>query len=159
MEIIKMKLSEIRPYKNNPRKNDKGVEKVATSIKTFGFKVPVIVDKKGEIVAGHTRVKAAEKLGMEEIPCIVADDLTQEQIRAFRIADNRVAEESEWDIDLLNLELEEIDLFTGFEEDEIDLFESTKDIEDLLDDYKEPEKKALCCPQCGYEGEKREFEK
>ena len=108
MEIINKKLNELIPYINNPRKNDNAVDKVASSIKNFGFKVPVIIDSKGEIVAGHTRLKAAKKLNMEEIPCIVANDLTDSQIKAFRIADNRVAEESEWDMELLNIELQGI---------------------------------------------------
>ena len=81
MEIITKKISEIIPYENNPRKNDDAVEYVANSIKEFGFKVPVIIDKNNVIVAGHTRVKAAERLGIEEIPCIMADDLTDEQIK------------------------------------------------------------------------------
>lgn len=83
------KISEIKPYRNNPRKNDKAVDAVATSIKEFGFKNPIIVDGAGEIIAGHTRLKAAEKLGFEEVPVIEAADLTDEQAKAFRLADNK----------------------------------------------------------------------
>lgn len=108
MEIIYKKLSELHPYKNNPRKNDSAVDAVAASIKEFGFKVPVVIDKDGMIVAGHTRYKAAKKLKINEIPCIVADDLTDEQIKAFRLADNKVGELAEWDFDLLSDELDGI---------------------------------------------------
>ena len=83
---------------------------MAASIKEFGFKVPIVIDANGEIVAGHTRLKAAKKLGLAEVPCIIADDLTPEQIKAFRLADNKTAELAEWDFDLLHLELDDIDL-------------------------------------------------
>lgn len=105
LEIIYKKINEIIPYKNNPRKNDDAVEDVANSIKEFGFKVPIVIDKNNEIVAGHTRYKASKKLGLEEVPCIIADDLSEEQIKAFRLADNKVSEKAEWDIDILNEEL------------------------------------------------------
>lgn len=108
MEIINKKIVELKPYEKNPRKNDEAVEFVANSIKEFGFKVPIIIDKNNVIVAGHTRYKASKKLGLEEVPCIVADDLNEEQIKAFRLADNKVSEKSQWDLDLLNEELENI---------------------------------------------------
>lgn len=90
--------------KKNPRKNDRAVEPVANSIKEFGFRVPLVIDKDNVIVTGHTRYKAAKKLGMETVPCIKADDLSDEQIKAFRLADNKVGEISEWDTELLDLE-------------------------------------------------------
>ena len=105
MEILHLKLDEIHPYEKNPRKNNEAVPYVMKSIQEFGFKVPIIIDKDNVIVAGHTRYKAAKKLGMEEVPCIKADDLTDEQIKAFRLADNKVAEKAEWDFDLLSEEL------------------------------------------------------
>ncbi len=108
MDIQYKKISDITPYEKNPRKNDDAVEYVANSIKKFGFKVPIIIDKDGVIVAGHTRYKAAKKLRMDEVPCITADDLSEEQIKAFRLADNKVAEKSEWDLDFLTEELEDI---------------------------------------------------
>lgn len=108
MQIITKKLSDLRPYERNPRKNDQAVDAVANSIREFGFKVPIVIDKNGEIIAGHTRYKAAKKMKLEEIPCIVADDLTEEQIRAFRIADNKVGELADWDFEALNIELDEI---------------------------------------------------
>ena len=108
MNIIEMKIGDIIPYEKNPRKNDEAVKYVAESIKQFGFKVPIVIDKNNVIVAGHTRYKASKKLGLKEVPCIVADDLTEEQIKAYRLADNKVAELAEWDIDLLGEELDGI---------------------------------------------------
>lgn len=101
-------ISEVLPYAKNPRKNNKAVAFVKESIRQFGFKVPIIIDSKREIICGHTRILAAKSLGMTEIPCIFADDLTDEQVKAFRLADNKVSEFSEWDLDLLNNELSEI---------------------------------------------------
>lgn len=127
MNISEKKITEIIPYKKNPRRNDDAVEYVAESIKQFGFKVPIVIDKNNVIVAGHTRYKAAKKLGLSKIPCIVADDLTEEQIKAFRLADNKVAEAAEWDFDLLGEELGELLDFDmsafGFEIPETEEFE------------------------------------
>jgi site-specific DNA-methyltransferase (adenine-specific) len=108
MEIVNKNIEEIKMYENNPRNNDGAVEYVANSIKEFGFKVPIVLDKNNIIVAGHTRYKAAKLLNITEIPCIIADDLSDEQVKAFRLIDNKAAELSSWDIDLLNLELENI---------------------------------------------------
>lgn len=119
MNIIEMSVDDLIPYENNPRKNDEAVDKVALSISAFGFKVPIVIDKDNVIVTGHTRLKAAKKLGLTSVPCIKADDLTEEQIKAFRLADNKVAEFSEWDEDKLMKELEalgDIDMsLYGFE--------------------------------------------
>jgi ParB-like chromosome segregation protein Spo0J len=109
MQIINKRVEELRAYDKNPRRNDDAVEYVANSIREFGFKVPVVIDEHDTIVCGHTRVKAAVKLGMGEVPCIVADDLTPEQIKAFRLADNKVGELAMWDWDLLSDEMEELD--------------------------------------------------
>ena len=121
MDIVLKKISDIRPYEKNPRKNDEAVKYVAESIKQFGFKVPIVIDSNGVIVAGHTRYKAAKKLNLIEVPCIVADDLNEEQIKAFRLADNKVAEKAEWDFDLLSGELDELFDFDmtvfGFEDE------------------------------------------
>lgn len=122
MKIVEKNINELVIYENNPRKNDEAVKYVAESITQFGFKVPVIIDKDNVIVAGHTRVKAAKKLKLKTVPCIVADDLTPEQIKAFRLADNKVSEYSEWDVPKLDLELMDIDnidmISLGFGEDE-----------------------------------------
>ena len=105
MQVIEKKISDLIPYENNPRKNDIAVDAVMASIKEFKFRVPIIIDKNGVIIAGHTRLKAAKKLGMKTVPCIVADDLTPEQVKAFRLADNKVGELAEWDLDTLKVEL------------------------------------------------------
>ena len=110
VQIVYKTIKELKPYKNNPRNNDGAVDAVAASIKEFGFKVPIVIDADGEIIAGHTRLKAAKKLELKEVPCIIADDLTSDQIKAFRLADNKTAELAEWDFELLQLELDDIKL-------------------------------------------------
>lgn len=110
MNIVMMKISDIKEYDNNPRKNDKAVDAVASSIRSFGFKVPIIIDSNNVIIAGHTRLKASRKLGYTEVPCLIADDLTDEQVKAFRLADNKVAELAEWDLDKLTEELNFIEM-------------------------------------------------
>lgn len=108
MQIVEMKIDEVIPYEKNPRKNEAAVKYVANSIKEFGFKVPIVIDENNVIVAGHTRLKAAKKLKLETVPCVIADDLTEEQIKAFRLADNKVSEKAEWDFDLLGEELDDL---------------------------------------------------
>ena len=110
MQIESIKIKDIKPYENNPRRNDEAVEGVKESIKQFGFKIPIVIDKNNVIVCGHTRYKASQELKLKTIPCIRADDLTDDQIKAFRIADNKVSEVAGWDADKLHLELENIDL-------------------------------------------------
>lgn len=150
MNIVYKNINTLKPYENNPRNNDNAVEFVANSIEMFGFKVPIVVDKDNVIVAGHTRYKACKRLGIENIPCIVADDLTEEQIKAFRLADNKVSESSQWDFNLLDIELNsihDIDLenFGFITNDDFNL-------DDLFVDkeiQKESEKKLTTCPHCG----------
>lgn len=108
MNVIDVPISDLKPYENNPRVNDNSIDAVANSIKNFGFKVPLVIDNDSVIVCGHTRLRAAQKLGLESVPCIVADDLTTDQIKAFRLADNKVAELSNWDNVLLACELNEL---------------------------------------------------
>lgn len=125
-EILHVKIRDIHPYPGNPRKNDDAVDAVAASIREFGFKNPIIVDKDLVIIAGHTRLKAAKLLGLKEVPVVVASDLSPDQVKAFRIADNSVADLSDWDYDLLTEEIYDIDLdmsdfgFTFTDDDEID---------------------------------------
>lgn len=137
MQITQMAIKDVHPYENNPRKNDDAVQYVAESIQQFGFKVPIVVDKDNIIVTGHTRYKAAKKLKLESVPVIKADDLTEEQIKAYRLADNKVAEKAQWDFDLLQEELEgifDIDMEAfGFEDLTIEL--DDKDAEE--DDFDE----------------------
>lgn len=108
MEIKMRNVAEITPYENNPRHNEEAVEKVAASIREFGFNVPIIIDKNDVIVAGHTRLEAAKSLGMESVPTICADHLTDDQVRAFRLADNKVSEFSKWDLEKLEAELSQL---------------------------------------------------
>jgi len=130
MQLINKRISELHEYENNPRDNAQAVEAVANSIKEFGFKVPIIIDKDNIIIAGHTRLKAAITLGLEEVPCIIASDLTPEQVKAFRLADNKVGEIATWNLEKLKLELENIEGFDmslfGFE-DEVTLDEVYED--------------------------------
>ena len=108
MEIRTLPISELKPYERNPRKNNNAVDAVANSIRTFGFKVPIVIDADNVIVCGHTRYKAALKLGLDSVPCIVADDLSPEQVKAFRLVDNKTAELAEWDGALLADELKSL---------------------------------------------------
>ncbi len=135
MQIVNKSIDELREYENNPRNNDGAVDYVANSIKEFGFKVPILVDKNNIIVAGHTRYKASKKLGITEVPCIVADDLSDEQIKAFRLVDNKSNEFATWNKELLNLELE------SFMDFDIELFDFNieKDLKDVIDDEYEVE--------------------
>lgn len=150
MQVIPKKIEELKAYENNPRNNDGSVNQVANSIKEFGFKVPVVIDKDNVIITGHTRVKAAKKLGMREIPCILADDLSPEQADAFRLADNKVSEFSKWDNGLLQGELDEL----GAQFDMGDFgFGNSEDVDydSFLTDTENPEKgpKYYTCPHCG----------
>lgn len=141
MEIVNKKISELTPYAKNPRKNESAVDYVANSIKEFGFKVPVVIDSEGVIVAGHTRVKAAEKLKLDEVPCIIADDLTDEQIKAFRLADNKVSEFANWDCALLDDEIQDINDIDmsafGFD---MSVFEEAADPEEDPDEFEDLDK-------------------
>ena len=112
MQTIDMAVKDIRPYENNPRRNDDAVDKVANSIKEFGWQQPIVVDKDGVIIVGHTRYKAAKKLKLKTVPVVVAD-LTEEQAKAYRIADNSTGEIATWDYDKLMQELEGIDYDMG----------------------------------------------
>ena len=126
MEIESVKIEDLIPYENNPRNNDEAVEGVKASIREFGFKIPMVIDQNNVIVCGHTRFKAAKALGLKEVPCIRANDLTEKQIKAFRIADNKVAEVATWDIDKLQIELDEISFDMsdfGFEIEHVDFFD------------------------------------
>lgn len=160
MKIIKKKLAELKPYENNPRHNDNAVQYVRNSIEEFGFRVPLVIDKDNVIVCGHTRYKAAVQMGLAEVPCILADDLTEDQINAFRLADNKTQELAEWDWNKIGIELDSI---TG-----IDM--SLMGFEDFLDQSDPgelPEKKlkggaeidldsfgdeefTYVCPCCGF---------
>ena len=142
-EITYVALSLIRPYENNPRRNEKAVLAVQNSIREFGFKNPIILDKDNVIVSGHTRFIAANNIGMDTVPCIYATDLTDEQIRAFRLADNRVAEVSEWDNDLLAEELADLKLDFDMTD-----FGFSAEAEALSKPPRQPLEHE--CPKCGH---------
>ena len=108
MKVGAKSIDEIKPYENNPRDNDDAVDAVANSIKEFGWQQPIVVDNEGVIIAGHTRYKAAQKLGLKHVPVVVADNLTPDQVKAYRLADNKTAELADWNMDLLNDELDQI---------------------------------------------------
>ena len=126
LKIEYVKTDELIPYANNPRNNNEAVDYVANSIKEFGFKVPCVIDNEKNVVCGHTRLKAAKKLGIKEVPCIIADDLTEEQIKAFRLSDNKVGEFAEWDFNLLDEELNGIF--------DIDMKQFGFDLQSIIDD-------------------------
>lgn len=148
MKIVDIELVKLIDYENNPRKNEKAVDAVAESIKQFGFKVPIIVDKDYVIVAGHTRKKAAEKLGLKTAPCIIADDLTPEQIKAFRLVDNKTSEFAEWDFEKLEEEYSKI-TNVDMSKFEFELKELAEDYDDYFVDVEPKEEKGIQCPHCG----------
>ena len=143
MNISVLPINELLRYENNPRNNADAVSYVAESIKDFGFKVPIVIDRQNVIVAGDTRYQAAKKLGLKEVPCIIADDLTDEQVKAYRLADNKVHEYSDWDFDLLQSELASIE------------FDMSKFLFREAETKKPKEKsvadRTLICPKCGCE--------
>ena len=156
LQIIEKNLSEITMYENNPRNNKQAVEPVANSIREFGFRVPIIIDKNGVIIAGHTRYKAAQLLQLEKVPCIVADDLSEEQVRMFRLADNKVAEYALWDISKLSEELEKI---TGYNMEafgfdpmqgvELQDYSAPEPADDEENETKDSQPEMIQCPNCG----------
>lgn len=154
-EIEIRDIGSIRPYEQNPRVNDGAVDAVAASLKEFGFRQPIVVDGDGIIICGHTRHKAAVKLGLSKVPVHVARDLTPEQIRAYRIADNKTSDLSDWNYGILQIELSELqeagfDLGSiGFDEDELSRLLSTEPTEGLTDDDAVPEPPAEPITQPG----------
>ena len=139
-EVELMNIAEIKPYEKNPRKNDEAVEAVAESIKRYGFKNPILLDKEHVIIAGHTRYRAALRLGLDEVPVKILD-LSEEKARAFRLADNKVGDFAEWDTEKLKQELAEIGesmAVFGFEDEQ----------EALEKDLSKPTHR---CPKCGHE--------
>lgn len=162
MKTIEVELSRIQPYENNPRLNHNAVDPVANSIKEFGFQQPLVLDKDYVIIVGHTRYKAAQKLGLETVPCVIADNLTEEQVKAYRLADNKVGELAKWDFGLLSSEMDEIleidmgDFGFVMNTEDIDW----ADVEDLSEDtYEEPKKTLLQCPHCNHVDSKNHFMK
>lgn len=160
LRIVYKSIDSLKPYEKNPRKIGKAVNYVMNSIKEFGFRVPVVIDANGVIVCGHVRYTAAKKMKLTEIPCVVADDLSEAQIRAFRVVDNKTQELSTWDFAKLIAELDEITNAInmqafGFNTDEDKNGKREKESnldegEELdLDDF-EDERFTCTCPCCGF---------
>ena len=153
-------VNELTPYARNARINDKTVPYLVNSIKRFGFKVPLVIDEKGVVVCGHTRLKAALECGMARVPCVLADDLTEDEIKAFRLAYNKIQEMSGWDFGLLDQELDELrELGFGDEEMKELGFGDASDVnpDDFFEDDntgdgadKEPKTIECTCPECGH---------
>ena len=131
MNIREIAVSRLKEYENNPRNNDLAVEKVKYSIERFGFMVPVVVDINYTIVCGHTRVRACRDLGIQTVPCIIADDLTEEQINFFRLVDNKTSEYSDWDFEKLKSELSLIDLTLDENQLLLEQFELSAEVFDI----------------------------
>ena len=141
MEVLNLKIDDIKPYENNPRNNLDAVDATANSIKEFGWQQPIVVDKDMVIIAGHTRLLAAKKLGYKEVPVVVASNLNKEQVRAYRLADNKTGELAEWDVSLLDEELESIididmsDFGFDFDDTEVDDIDvSDKDLSETFNE-------------------------
>lgn len=172
MKIKEMKLEELKPYENNPRINEGAVQFVANSIKEFGFQVPIVIDKDNVIVTGHTRYEASKQLGLKKVPCVIADELTEEQIKAFRIADNKTQEKASWDFTKLTEEIDSLgDIFNftdfGFGQFELDVLKNLNDFDEEMpkeeeekdqggqsseiniDEYSD-DKFECQCPKCGF---------
>lgn len=137
MNYQKRLIKDLIPYNRNPRDNSKAIDKVALSIKEFGYKVPIVINSENIIINGHTRLLALKKLGYEEVDVIVADDLSDEQVKAFRLADNKTAEYSEWDFNLLNKELEDILNTTDLDMTMFGFDDVVKSIEDSIEHDKD----------------------
>lgn len=150
MKVINVPINSIKPYENNPRNNDQGVDAVAKSIKEFNWQQPIVVDKDKVIIVGHTRYKAAKKLGMDKVPVVVADGLSPEQVKAYRLADNKTGELTDWDESLLDEELNDIldiDMSDfGFEDEEAE--------DAALDDAEEKYTQKVDVPQYQMSGDK-----
>ena len=152
MKVEMMDISLIEPYENNPRLNEASVDAVAASIVRFGWKQPIVVDAEGVIIAGHTRYKAAKRLGMISVPVIVADDLTDEEVKAYRLADNKVGEQSLWDFDKLDEELDgilDIDMGDFGFSDLSEVVESPAE-EDITVSESSSDDSECECPRCHF---------
>lgn len=158
MEIIEKSIDELIPYERNPRRNEEAVQYVKASIREFGFKQPIVVDIDNVIVVGHTRYLAAKELGLKKVPVLVASDLTDEQIKAYRLADNKTAEFASWDFELMDSEIDDI---LDIDMSEFGFFDISVDwdnVDNLSDEsYAPPEKHLLKCPKCEHIDSKERF--
>ncbi len=166
VKVVAMAVKDLIPYANNPRNNEQAVDTVAKSIKEFGFTNPIVVDSDNVVINGHTRLLAAEKLGLEKVPVIRKEDLTPEQVKAFRLVDNKTSELSGWDFEKLDVEIAELQAMDfdmsefEFATNEITYEEALNDVPEITEDsYEEPEVAKLQCPSCGHVAGKAFFKK
>jgi len=159
MQVETWEIDRLLPYAGNPRKNDHAVEKMSVAIKEYGFRVPVLVKSSGDVIDGHLRIKAAKHAGLTDLPVIICDDMTDQQVKAFRLSVNKMAELAQWDFDLLTVELSELKEFdcdlslTGFDLPEIDKLLDFELGDDGGSRRKEKEKPLIVCPKCGFKHE------
>lgn len=155
MQIIYKNPNELKDYSNNPRNNANAIQPVKESIKEFGFLIPIVLDENDEIIAGHTRKVAAIELGLKKVPCTYANNLTEDQVKAFRLVDNKTAEFATWDFDKLEQELNsltELNLESfSFPDMGEDLSVTDNDFLQDTEIVKEKKGKVLICPECGKE--------
>ena len=150
MDIVEIAVKDLRPYEKNAKKHDQTqIDNVAKSIEKYGFVQPIVVDKNNEVIIGHCRLEASKKLKLKKVPCVLADTLTEEQVKELRLLDNKL-NESDWDFDLLGEELAELDL-SDFDVDWGIIEEPEVDIDDFFSKSEEKEKqpKTIKCPHCG----------
>lgn len=147
MNIREISVSRLKDYDNNPRNNDLAVEKVKYSIERFGFLFPIVINVNYVIVCGHTRVRACREMGIKSVPCIVADELTEDQINLFRLVDNKTSEYSDWDFEKLKEELSLVDLTLDKNQLLLDRFELTAEVFDL-----DPEQAEIKIPAFNFMG-------
>ena len=163
MEIELIDIDKIKPYFNNPRKNKSAIEYVKNSIEEFGFKVPITIDEDYVIITGHTRYEASKLLKLKMIPCIIVRDLSKEKVKAFRLADNKVAEFAKWDYDKLEEELKNIknirmEVYGFLSEDDMMIdWDNVDEID--VDNYEKPDEKKCQCPYCKHEDSRMRFKK
>lgn len=150
-------IDKVKPYPNNPRNNDEAVEYVANSIREFSFQQPLVVDTDSTIIAGHTRLKAAKRLGMEKVPVVVADNLTPAQVNAYRLADNKVAEAATWDMEALAVELEGLEVDFDMSQFDFDIELDVPEVGEIVNSSKEIDVESFNddkfeheCPRCGF---------
>lgn len=159
MQIIEKSLKDLVFYENNPRNNQQAVKYVKNSILKFGFRNPLLIDKNNIIIAGHTRAQACIELGINKVPCIIVEDLTEEQIKAFRLADNKVSEIAEWNYDMLLSELKTIENIDMKDFSFLDIeLPNIDDVDDISEEnYIKPKKDLLECPKCHHLDSKNHF--
>lgn len=150
MNVVYKKLTEIQPYENNPRNNEAAIPYVKNSIREFGFKTPILVDKNNVIICGHTRYEAAKELGYDEVPCVVGENMTEEQVKMFRLVDNKTHEASKWDFSKLN---EELDGIFDIDMEDFGFTDISVPAIPEVQEKTECEAKIVVCPKCGHEFE------